>query len=522
MNLYICKCGKTFKKSTNAATTGYVLENYKEGHECYGCPFIVEHEDWITKAITKRECRGTPTLKYRTYDRIGTQDKDFTVCSFYTLDLDFAKSVYEYCSALEGYTGGKYSDKWRAADFSDNGLIKFVLNFAMNKKGTNSRRAVREKFFENIDRNDEKEKILNFIRTAINEAGDVKEETKMPEQKPKRKREFDVAITDSIKTALSGSFADNIKMIDIDKLNPHNENFYSISDIEILADDIERQGLKHNLVVSEDKNSQDNYFIISGERRYSAIKLLIEQGRQSSRLVPCYVSGEKSRNEVMYELIMLNATARKISDSELIKQNRKLTEVFKALEIEGKKIPGRLREKISETLKVSPSQIGKLENIENNAIAEVKEAVEKGYVSISTANEIAKLPESEQETLIKSKPANEIKNKDVRKIKVADYFDDDLSEMKLDKPDFAKLSAKISEAIESVEVDEADELIKKISQKFAPSSSAIFLTRTELVVIIRYFKALKNSCVNSKKDFLILTDIENKFKEVVLDGKTDN
>ena len=44
-------------------------------------------------------------------------------------------------------------------------------------------------------------------------------------------------------------------MIDIDNIEPNRNNFYEISEIESLADDIERQGLMNALVVSEDDGS---------------------------------------------------------------------------------------------------------------------------------------------------------------------------------------------------------------------------------------------------------------------------
>lgn len=59
MQTYICKCGKTFEKPTNADTTGYVLQNFSPQHECYGCPYIVTVRDWVTQKIIKQECRAT-------------------------------------------------------------------------------------------------------------------------------------------------------------------------------------------------------------------------------------------------------------------------------------------------------------------------------------------------------------------------------------------------------------------------------------------------------------------------------
>jgi len=198
------------------------------------------------------------------------------------------------------------------------------------------------------------------------------------------KRDLDTSIVGDFKTVASGSFADNIKMLDIAKLVPHKENFYSMSDIELLADDIEQQGLKHNLVVRD--NGDGFYIVISGHRRRLAIQELINNGRQSSRLVPCYINPAKSSEDELQDLIMLNATTRKISDAEMLEQFEKLKDIFGAKKANGENI--RMREKIAEVMKVSTGQVSKMENVAKNAAPEVKKAVANGEMSLSTADKV--------------------------------------------------------------------------------------------------------------------------------------
>jgi ParB family chromosome partitioning protein len=208
------------------------------------------------------------------------------------------------------------------------------------------------------------------------------------------KREFAATITNSMKTAVSGSFADNIKMIDIGKLVPHRENFYSLSDVELLADDIERQGLKENLVVRE--NEDGFYTVISGHRRRQALILLINEKRLSTRLVPCYINPAKSEDEELQDLIMLNASTRIISDSEMLEQYERLKVIFEKKKANGENI--RMRDKIAEVLKVSNGQVAKIENVVKNAAPEVKKAVADGDMSLSKANEVTKNPLSQMTT----------------------------------------------------------------------------------------------------------------------------
>ena len=263
---------------------------------------------------------------------------------------------------------------------------------------------------------------------------------------------FNASIGKDMKSASADSFLDNMQMIDFSEIKLNKDNFYSLSEIELLADDIERQGLKHNLVVSKDSGGS-GYWLISGHRRYSAVKLLIEQDRLTSTLVPCYVDGERSQAEARLNLIMLNATQRKYTDAETMAEYEMLKQTIRQLEDEGKHVKGRVREIIANTLQVSPAQVGKIENIRNNAISEVDEAVKSGEMSISTANEIAKLAPEKQQEIIAEKP--KITHKEVKEIQKTaknseenrdfeDDFDEDDSDIfdeDEDDKDFSEPSA---------------------------------------------------------------------------------
>ncbi len=228
-----------------------------------------------------------------------------------------------------------------------------------------------------------------------------------------KKLTFDNSLTQDIKNAVNDSYIDNIKMIDIDDIIPNSENFYSMDNIDELADDIERQGLKNVLVVYPTGNGK--YILKSGHRRCEAVKLLINAGRRKSHTVPCYVDGVKSAAETKIDLIMLNATARTYTDADVMQQYKELTKAYETYENEtGTRLKGRMRERIAEAMNVSPAQVGKIENITHNAIPDIIESVEKGEVSISTANEIAKLPEAQQE-----KYAADIENVTHKEVKAA-------------------------------------------------------------------------------------------------------
>ena len=227
-----------------------------------------------------------------------------------------------------------------------------------------------------------------------------------------RRFQLDSAIVADIQTVNADSYIDSLKMIDIDLIEPNKNNFYEMSEIEALADDIERQGLMTALVVSEQNGGK--YELISGHRRLAALKSLIADGRRRNGKVPCFIKGAKPNTETELDLIMLNATQRKYSDADTMREYEELTRIFKELEAEGKTIKGRIRDRIAEALNVSPAQVGKLDNIKHNAIPDVEQAVKAGDMSISTANEVAKLAPEKQQEIITEKP--KISHKEVKEI----------------------------------------------------------------------------------------------------------
>ena len=100
------------------------------------------------------------------------------------------------------------------------------------------------------------------------------------------------------------------------RTNPDNEIFREIDDdedIRILADDIKRNGLLHNLVMFPSTGEgREVYVLLSGERRYRALKLLVEEGDTSWQIVRnCNViTTELSDNEKKVLLYSANLQVR--------------------------------------------------------------------------------------------------------------------------------------------------------------------------------------------------------------------
>lgn len=303
-----------------------------------------------------------------------------------------------------------------------------------------------------------------------------------------RRFQLDSAIAADIQTVNADSYIDSLKMIDIDIIEPNKNNFYENSEIEALADDIERQGLMTALVVSEQNGGK--YELISGHRRLAAIKSLIADGRRRNGKVPCFIKGAKPNTETELDLIMLNATQRKYSDADTMREYEELTRIFKELEAEGKPIKGRIRDRIAGALNVSSAQVGKLDNIKHNAIPDVEQAVKAGDMSISTANEVAKLAPEKQQEIITEKP--QISHKEVKEIQ---------------KQELSAAEKVSPEKDEEEDEDEDDE--DKAGNK-PIVEPLVILSPAEAETLSRYINDLLS--IANTNDFEVLQQLADKLK----------
>lgn len=218
---------------------------------------------------------------------------------------------------------------------------------------------------------------------------------------------------DNLNAIVANTLTDSIKMLDIDELHESADNFFVVERIDEFADTILSQGgVKDNLIVTPLESG--GYEIISGHRRKSAVQYLLDKGEDISRYLPCLIQEYTNDGDKKIDLVLMNISARQISDSELWQSYETLNAILKERKDSGEKF-GRIREKLSELLGVSSAQVGKIQNIENNAIYEIKAAVKNGDISISTANEIAKLDDETQKEL-SSSDLNEVTNKDVKEL----------------------------------------------------------------------------------------------------------
>ena len=257
-----------------------------------------------------------------------------------------------------------------------------------------------------------------------------------------------------------------VVMLDVYDLVPSDNNFYSTKDIEELALSIELLGgIRQNLEVKPPVHGK--YEVAAGHRRRLASIRLVEEGKEQFRYVPCVIKNEKTEIMQRLSMILTNSTARDMCDWERVQQYKELKLLLEeyrkqigreiqdakqgngclcgscihdmegrscaneAMTAEEKKMYytdrapscpyyekvrlGRTREIIAELLHISGTQLSRYEKIDNSLKEEFKSELQAGNINISTAHEIAKRPEEEQERLHKEYLQNgELHIKDVK------------------------------------------------------------------------------------------------------------
>ncbi len=191
-----------------------------------------------------------------------------------------------------------------------------------------------------------------------------------------------------------------IQYININNIIPDGRNFYSMEDIEDLKASILMFGLQQNLVVRE-KVGTDKYIVISGHRRRRALIGLIAEGHTQFEMVPCKVESNIDEIKTELKLIFGNSTTRELSDYEKMQQAVRLKELLTELKKSGAKLPGRMRELVADTLKVSSAQVERLETIDKKLVPELKEEFKNNNLNFSTATSLSRLPSGEQRKAFK-------------------------------------------------------------------------------------------------------------------------
>ncbi len=277
----------------------------------------------------------------------------------------------------------------------------------------------------------------------------------------------------------AGAGEGDIKHIALKKigLNPANDyrRLDLDEDIQVLSDDIARNGLLHNLVVSE--RATGEYLILSGERRYRALNLLLEkeikkqeEGKPDAdvgrwRTVPCRVIKGLSERQEQIILDAANLQTRGGAGNERL--TRMAMERYRDnIKAEYGLTEAQARELLFKITNIGRSSIFRNFKIIDNLIPPFRQLLNEGEITKKEAEAILRLTEKQQIA------ANRVILAFKARVPESDT-------------DFAKGKKEVIDGILAVSEantgKEADELLEKLAEKvknMAPSKKRPMNIRT--------------------------------------------
>lgn len=260
-------------------------------------------------------------------------------------------------------------------------------------------------------------------------------------------------------------------------------------DIDKLADSFLLVGQEQPTVLAR---VNGEYWIVDGHRRNRANIYNLERGYKEYAKVRFFY---RDMSEVMYELSLLagNGYTQGLTDYEKTELAARLKAALEKARDAGEiKVEGRIRDLVGEILGEKPTNMARIEKINNNATEEVKEQFKEGNLGISAAYEAAKLPPEEQKAIAARAAAGEdVKTKEIAQ-KVAEKVAAKAQE-KADKAaeDAEKAEIEAQQAIQDAadakakaenEAENAKELKRYVDEKAQAPEVSETDTESQLVI----------------------------------------
>lgn len=279
------------------------------------------------------------------------------------------------------------------------------------------------------------------------------------------------------------------KDISIKKLYSNDKNFYSVTDIEPLAQKILLVGLIENLEVVHDPCDQGEYRITAGERRWRALKLLVEQGYTDFEMVTCQIQTPASADEEMLRLIIANDYRNK-TVTDILEEEKQLKDILQRMKQEGREIKGykldsgRLRDVIAKMLQMPATKVAQIESINKHLIPEFSKELKEGRLTFSAAYMTSGMNEETQAEMLERYQENGLTYKEVKEIKqqqeekaAAEQIEGQMdidqfieAEEEIEEPEDERLDKVIENITDNIETVECVEMLTELGILIADES----------------------------------------------------
>lgn len=185
--------------------------------------------------------------------------------------------------------------------------------------------------------------------------------------------------------------------IPVEKLEESELNTFSMKSIDEMKYSIQTYGLLTPLTVRE---TDGFYEVLSGNRRFRAIKELKEEGVLTYETVPCLCLLDENMSKAKRQLVVevANLDTRKGVDE--TSHRFRVVECLKELVESGEEEERFIVKRLSEWLGTSERYAAMYKAIFENENKAVKEATESGKISVSDAARLSSMNEEVQQTAI--------------------------------------------------------------------------------------------------------------------------
>ena len=184
---------------------------------------------------------------------------------------------------------------------------------------------------------------------------------------------------------------EQIEYISLTQIDEDPNNFYQLSDIPELADNIALCGLQQPIRVRQKDDGR--YIIVSGHRRRAALEMLVADGYEKWREAPCVVEQDEASPALQQlRLIYANSNTRKMTSAEISEQALQVEKLLYQLKEDGFNFPGRMRDHVAEAVQVSKTKLARLKVIRENLEESWTDDWKGGTLTESQAYELAQMP----------------------------------------------------------------------------------------------------------------------------------
>ena len=191
-----------------------------------------------------------------------------------------------------------------------------------------------------------------------------------------------------------------VVMLPAADIEPNPENsIYEIGDVAMLKADIAERGLRSPLEVLPAQGGK--YMLLAGHRRWTACRALTAEGVTGFEVLPCVIHQSQGADDDLIALITSNATARKLTDGEQLRQYIALKQALERKKAAGG-LDGRVRDEMSRITGDGTGTLGRLNAIASKCVPEVIAMEERGEITMTRAYECSKLYKVQQVTFAKN------------------------------------------------------------------------------------------------------------------------